>query len=297
MPGATAIECESLSRFYGTMRALDDVSFSVSTGDVVALIGPNGAGKSTLIELIAGLQTPTVGAVRVLGGTPREAVSAGAIGTMLQDGALLRAGKVKTLLKLMLGLQRRPVDMQQLIARANIASIVDKSVSKLSGGEAQRVRYALAIMSDSKILMLDEPTVGLDVEARKAFWEDIRARRDQQTIFYTTHNLDEADRWAERVLVVSNGKLVADATPLALRESFGFSRIEFQAAPSLTLPALSTVARVEHSGDRFTIWTTDSDATLAELTRAGVPLKNLQIGSSSLEDSFENLLHAQPTDK
>jgi ABC-2 type transport system ATP-binding protein len=288
--GENAIRGEGLERRYGSKVALSGVDIHIAPGEVVALVGVNGAGKSTLVELISGLTKPDSGEVAIFGLTPRDAISAGRVGTMLQDGTLLRVGRVISLLKMMWGVQRHPLALSTAIERAGVEGLLRKRISKLSGGEAQRVRYALAILSDPELLVLDEPTVGMDLDIRKRFWDGINMRRAQQTVLYTTHQLDEADRWADRVLVLNRGRIIADEEPARLRDSLGLTRVEFSCSAPGSIDFSPAVEHVETTGTRVQLLTRDSDATVRSVMGSGQEVTDLRVSAPTLEETLTRLL-------
>ncbi|HEV7896456.1 MAG TPA: ATP-binding cassette domain-containing protein [Planosporangium sp.] len=204
-----AIEIRALRRYYGSVRAVDGVDLTVRRGEVVALLGPNGAGKTTTLDAMLGLSTPDSGHVALLGLAPRAAIAAGHVGAVLQDGALLAGVTVKELVGAMRALQPRPTALTQVIGAAGIADILDRRADKLSGGQAQRVRFALALVGEPDLLVLDEPTAGLDTAARRAFWTAVRGYAARgRTVLFSTHYLEEADEVADRIVLIAAGRVV-----------------------------------------------------------------------------------------
>ncbi len=207
-----------MHKAYGTVRAVDGLDLAIAPGEIVAVLGPNGAGKSTTTEMITGLTEPDAGRVAVFGRTPRQAVRQGLVGVMLQAGALLHEATVNDVLRLMQGLHAHPLTLEEVIERADLRSFLKTKTEKLSGGQAQRLRYALAIMADPQLLILDEPTVGMDVEIRRAFWASMREFiAGGRTVLFATHYLDEADAEADRIVVLARGRLIADGTPSMIK--------------------------------------------------------------------------------
>lgn len=205
---------EQVSKAYGSVRAVDGLSLALRPGETVALLGPNGAGKSTTLDLLLGLKQPDEGRVTVFGTGPREAIVAGRVGAMLQSGGLMEDVTVAELVGLACSLHPRPRPASDVLARAGVAQIADRKVNKLSGGQAQRVRFALATAGDSDLIVLDEPTTGMDVSARHAFWATMREQADQgRTVLFATHYLEEADAIADRVLVLHRGGSWPTAPP------------------------------------------------------------------------------------
>jgi ABC-2 type transport system ATP-binding protein len=219
-PAATgaAVLISGLHRSYGQVRAVDGVDLVIAPGEVVALLGPNGAGKSTLIDMLLGLTRPDAGEVRLFGRSPRAAVSAGLIGAMLQSGGFpddITAGEI---VGLMAALQRRALSPAEALQRAGAADIAGQRVGKLSGGQRQRVRFAAALVTDPDLLVLDEPTVAMDVQARRDFWAQMRTyTHDGRTVLFATHYLAEAEEFADRVVLLRAGQVVADGSVAAVR--------------------------------------------------------------------------------
>jgi ABC-2 type transport system ATP-binding protein len=188
-----ALELRGLTRSYGQVRALDGLDLEIRPGEIVALLGPNGAGKTTAMEMMVGLATPDAGTVRVLGADPVTATRTGLIGTMLQAGALLPDQRVRTMLRLLHSLQAHPMPMADVVDQADIADLMARKIGALSGGQAQRVRFAIALLGDPQVLLLDEPTVGMDIGARRAFWDQMReVAASGRTVVFATHHLEEA---------------------------------------------------------------------------------------------------------
>ena len=208
-----ALSLRGVTRSYGEVRALDGLDLEIRSGEIVALLGPNGAGKSTAMEMMVGLATPEQGSVRVLGTDPTTATRTGLIGTMLQAGALLPDQRVRTMLRMLHSLQAHPMPMAEVVAQADIAELMPRRISALSGGQSQRVRFAIALLGDPQVLLLDEPTVGMDIGARRAFWQQMRrVAASGRTVVFATHHLEEAEREAGRVVVMDRGRVVADGT-------------------------------------------------------------------------------------
>jgi ABC-2 type transport system ATP-binding protein len=285
-----AVEFRDVVKVYnGRITALDHVSFEITPGATVALLGPNGAGKSTAIDTMLGLRTPTSGQVRVLGMTPAAAVTAGKIGGMVQTGGLPEGAKVCELVGLFRQLYRDRRGLGDLLRLAGISDIADRRVDRLSGGQTQRVRFALALAGRPELLFLDEPTASLDVEARREFWQSVRAIAAQgTTVLFATHYLDEADANASRIIVVGHGRVLADGTPAQIKaytsiRTIRFSMPEPDTSVLLRLPGVSDVSA---SGDAVTIRSADGDATLPALYALGRPVRGLEVGGGGLEEAL-----------
>ena len=215
---------------YGDVEAVSGLDLMVERGSLLALLGPNGAGKSTTINSVIGLKQPTAGRILVAGMSPRAAVRRGSIGAMLQVSGLPSGAKVREVVQLAVALHHgRGPAVDALLASSGLQEIARREVTKLSGGQAQRVRFAMALAGSPELLFLDEPTVGMDVETRESFWREVtRLSGTGTTILFATHYLAEAERYAERVVVLAHGKLVADGSPDRLRSLYGTERkVEF----------------------------------------------------------------------
>jgi ABC-2 type transport system ATP-binding protein len=294
-----AIALEGLHKTYGPVRAVDGLDLTIAAGEIVAVLGPNGAGKSTTTEMITGLTDPDRGRVEVFGRPPRTAVRDGLVGVMLQGGALLHEATVKDVLALMHGLHAHPLALDEVIERADLSTFLKTKTEKLSGGQAQRLRYALAIMADPQLLILDEPTVGMDVEIRRAFWASMREFiSGGRTVLFATHYLDEADAEADRIVVLARGRLIADGTPSMIKSRVADRTITLseQGVDLAALRLLPAVITADTAGGRVLLRTTDSDATLRALIAAHPGAADLEIVSASLEDAFLTLTHDQPED-
>ena len=288
--GAAAVEFRDVVKVYHPgIHALDHVSFDIDRGETVALLGPNGAGKSTAIDTMLGLREPTSGEVRVLGGRPAAAVAAGRIGGMLQTGGLPEGGTVAELIGLFRQLYRDRRPTAELMRVAGIADLGDRRVEKLSGGQTQRARFAMALAGDPELLFLDEPTAALDVEARRNFWRSVEAITEHgTTVLFATHYLDEADANASRIIVVNHGRIIADGTPSQIKAYTATRTLRFTTPvpdPALLL-GLPGVADVLVNGEAVTLRTGDADATLPALYALGLPVKAMEVGGGGLEESL-----------
>ncbi|MEU6014364.1 ABC transporter ATP-binding protein [Streptomyces sp. NPDC047515] len=271
-----------------TVRAVDGIDLSIGRGETVALLGRNGAGKSTTIALLLGLDEPDSGGVRVLGRTAEQAVRAGLVGAMLQDGRPIQRVTVRELITFVASTYPQPMPVAEALCLAGVTGYADRRVDKLSGGQTQRVRFAVALAGNPELIVLDEPTAALDVEARRTFWESMRAyARRGNTVLFSTHYLEEADENADRIVVVDRGRIVADGSGDTIRGSAGGSLVSFDLAdrPTEGLELLPGVVTVEVTGDRALLHTDDSDATVVELARLGL-IRDLQVSRATLEDAF-----------
>jgi ABC-2 type transport system ATP-binding protein len=281
--------------YHPGIKALDHVSFDIQAGETVALLGPNGAGKSTAIDTMLGLRTPTSGEVRILGGTAAAAVAAGRIGGMLQTGGLPEAARVAELISLFRQLYRDRRSTAELLALAGIDDLADRRTEQLSGGQTQRVRFALALAGNPDLLFLDEPTAALDVEARRHFWQSVERIAGQgTTVLFATHYLDEADANATRIIVVNHGRVIADGTPARIKASTATRMLRFSTpAPDpselLKLPGVSDVVV---NGDAVTVRTGEADDTLPALYALGHRIAGLEVGGGGLEEALIALTSA-----
>ena len=290
-----AVWAAGLAKSYGPTVALAGLDLHVAAGETVALLGPNGAGKSTTIGLLLGLLYPDRGQVRVYDRPPSRAVADGLVGAMLQDAGLMPGVRVGELLAMVRGLYPRPLPADELVALADLESVLGRRVDRLSGGQAQRVRFAAAIAGDPQLLLLDEPTAAMDVQARRNFWTQIhRYAARGRTVLFATHYLQEADDAADRVVVIAGGRKVADGTPGAIKARFGDRQVRFtlQDGPPAPLRALAGVHAVNRDGPRVILHSGDTDATVASLVSSGLGWSDLDVGGADLETSFLRLLRA-----
>src|SRR5215470_10386117 len=232
MNSGTVVSYDNVSKHYGHLRAVDGLSLELRGGETVALLGPNGAGKSTSLDMLLALRKPTSGKIAMFGSDPYHAVKSGRVGAMLQSGGLMPEVTVRELVTMVAGFHPRPVPPDITMRRAGIAEIADQRVDRLSGGQTQRVRFALAIVGESELIVLDEPTTAMDVETRRLFWANMKAEAAEgRTVLFATHYLEEADQAADRILVINRGRLLADGTPSEIKERAGAKRVAFHLDP------------------------------------------------------------------
>lgn len=295
--GAAAVGFSGVTRSYGAVRAVDGLDLEIAAGGTVALLGRNGAGKSTTLNMLLGLLPPSAGTVRLFGGTPESAVLAGRVGAMLQDGKAIPRVTVRELITFVAATYPHPMDVTEALELAGLDEFGGRRVDRLSGGQAQRVRFAVALAGNPELLVLDEPTAALDVEARRAFWRSMRAyARRGHTVLFSTHYLEEADEHADRIVVIDRGRVVADGSGDAIKRRAGSSQVSFDLAGAATGPlsGLPGVSAVEVRGDRARLRTADSDATVLALAGLGL-IRGLQVTPASLEDAFLALTSAEAT--
>jgi ABC-2 type transport system ATP-binding protein len=286
----TVVGFDDVHKSYGPVHALAGVCLTLRPGETVALLGPNGAGKSTALDLLLGLRSPDSGTVRLFGTEPREAIAAGRVGAMLQSGGLMEEVTVREIVALACDLHPRAHPVSRVLADADIEAIADRKVNKLSGGQEQRVRFALATAGENELIVLDEPTTGMDVTARQSFWATMRAQAASgRTILFATHYLEEADAIADRVLVLQRGRLIADGTAAEIKARAGARRIVFDLAGPVDEPllrGLPHLAALEVSGRTVRIRSTDADATVHAVYAAGLYPRNLEVAGLGLEQAF-----------
>ncbi|MGH2719545.1 MAG: ABC transporter ATP-binding protein [Actinomycetota bacterium] len=294
----SGVRLKGLSKSFGPVKAVAGVDLDIAAGETVALLGPNGAGKSTTIEMALGLLAPDAGSIEIYGMSPAEAIRAGAIGAMLQTGQLLRDLTVAELLTMMGSFYPNPLGVNEVMALTGIADIADRRTEKLSGGQTQRVRAAIALISRPELLFLDEPTVAMDVEGRQAFWRDIRRfASGGKTVLFATHYLEEADAFADRIVLMARGRIVADgpATEIKAAVHRRTLRATLPSVDVATLLGLPGVATADRRGEAIVLSCTDSDATVRALLARHPELRDLEITGAGLEEAFL-LLTGEPTD-
>ncbi|MGQ4512151.1 ATP-binding cassette domain-containing protein [Streptomyces sp. DW26H14] len=286
-----------VSKAYGAVRAVDGLTLDLHPGETVALLGPNGAGKSSTLDLLLGLRVPDTGSVTVFGTTPQGAIARGHVGAMLQSGGLMEGVKVREIVTLACDLHPKPLPVDEVMDRAGIAPIADRMVGKLSGGQEQRVRFALATAGANDLIVLDEPTTGMDVTARQAFWSTMREQADQgRTVLFATHYLEEADAIADRVLVLHKGRLLADGTAAEIKAKAGARRIAFDldgAVDEPTLRGLPFLSAFSVSGTTVRMQSHDADATVHALYGLGLYPRNLEVAGLGLEQAFVAITEAE----
>jgi ABC-2 type transport system ATP-binding protein len=287
--GTPVVSFENVRKTYGKVRAVDGLTMELRPGETVAFLGPNGAGKSTSLDMLLNLRKPTKGQIRMFGSDPYHAIKNGRVGAMLQSGGLMPEVTVRELITLVTSFHPRPEPVEQTLRRAGIAEFANQRVDKLSGGQTQRVRFALAIVGDCDLIVLDEPTTAMDVETRRTFWDNMKVEvAEGKTLLFATHYLEEADQAADRIIVMNKGRLLADGTPSEIKARAGAKRISFHLDQIdepflLGLPAL---VNVEIRHDLVQIQTSDSDRTLYAVLDAGYRPRDLEVSSLGLEQAF-----------
>ena len=299
--GGSDIELSGLVKSFhgpdGPIRAVRGVDVRIAAGETVALLGPNGAGKSTTIDMLLGLLAPDAGSVSIFGRPPSEAIAQGAIGAMLQTGELIRDLSVRELVAMMASLYPAPFEVDEVLELTGVAEIAAQRTQKLSGGQTQRVRCAVALVSNPELLVLDEPTVAMDVEGRRAFWTTMRefAARGK-TILFATHYLEEADMYADRAVLMAHGRIVADGPTNEIKAMVGARTIRatLPGVASEELARLPGVSGVERRGEAAVLHCADSDAAIRALLAAYPDARDIEIAAAGLEEAFLELTADDP---
>jgi ABC-2 type transport system ATP-binding protein len=280
---------EDVTHRYGAVEALSNVSFTLPSGQVTALLGPNGAGKTTIVRLLTGLARPTLGTARLFGGDPQSVAARRQLGVMLQVARVPEVLTVREHIHLFSSYYPAPLPMPKVLEIAGLETLADRRYGQLSGGEKQRTLFALALCGNPRLLFLDEPTVGMDVESRRRFWTGVRSLvAAGRSILLTTHYLEEADALANRIVVLNRGRIVADGTPASIKQQTAGRQVRCQTA--LPLAALLSLPGVQRVDDEppggVRLLTTDADQTLRALLRQDETACNLEVRSVGLEDAF-----------
>ena len=288
---APALRLTGLTKTFGPVQAVRGIDLRVEQGEVVAFLGPNGAGKTTTIDMLLGLSRPSGGSVDVLGLRPRQAIARGLVSAVMQTGGLLKDLTVRETVAYTASLFADTAPVDEVLHQAGITGLADRKVGKCSGGEQQRLRFAMALLSDPALLLLDEPTTGMDVEGRRAFWSAIRADADRgRTVLFATHYLEEADQYADRIVLMRRGRIVADGTGPEIKALAAGRTVRCTLAdPDTTaLLRLAGVESVEVRGDTVLLHAQDTDAVARHLLTQ-TPARDLEITSRSIEEAFLSL--------
>jgi ABC-2 type transport system ATP-binding protein len=296
-----AVRLDGLTKSFGPVRAVRGVDLDIAPGEVVALLGPNGAGKSTTIDMLLGLARPDHGSARLFGREPQAAVSEGLVGAMLQAGTILPDVAVGELVDLFGSLHKRPIPVEEALERAGIADLAKRPTAKLSGGQVQRVRFALAVVTDPELLVLDEPTVAMDVEARRSFWAQMHALTAAgRTVLFATHYLAEADEYADRVVLMREGSIVADGTSAEIKSRVAGRSISATFARTTPrelaeLPGVDDVR--EGRNGRTILRCDDSDLALRAMLARYPDARDIEVESVDLEEAFLALTGSTSSEK
>jgi len=289
---SAGIVLSHLSKSYGTVRAVRDVDLMIAPGETVALLGPNGAGKSTTIDMILGLSRPDSGSVSLFGMSPAGAVAAGVVGGMLQTGSLIEHLTVRELVDMVASLYPRPLKVDDALQLAGAAEFAGRPTTKLSGGQAQRVRFAVAMVANPDLLLLDEPTAALDVEGRREFWASMRAVAARgTTVIFATHYLEEADAFADRIVLLARGRVVADgpATEVKARVGGKTIRATLPLAGLAQLAALPGVLSADRHGDTVILAASNAETALRALLTEFADIQDIEVRGAGLEEAFLEL--------
>ena len=286
------IVLSQLSKSYGAARAVRSLDLAIAPGETVALLGPNGAGKTTTIDMMLGLTRPDHGTISVFGVPPAKAVQAGWVGGMLQTGSPLDHLRVRELIALTASYYPAPLGVDDVLRLTGAGAFAGQWTTKLSGGQAQRVRFAAALVGDPDLLLLDEPTAGIDVEGRRDFWQLMRDIAGQgKTVIFATHYLEEADAYADRIVLIARGQVVADgpATEIKAQAASRTIRGTLPDADTAALRALPGVLGAERHGAAVILSCSDADAALRALLGAFPGIRDVEVRGGSLEEAFMEL--------
>jgi ABC-2 type transport system ATP-binding protein len=289
---AGGIVLSRLSKSYGEVRAVQEVDLTITPGETVALLGPNGAGKSTTIDMMLGLARPDAGTVSLFGQSPADATAAGRVSGMLQTGSPVQFLSVRELIAMVASLYPRPLPVDEALRITGTADIASRPTTKLSGGQAQRVRFALALVAGPDLLVLDEPTASLDVESRRDFWTVMRGVAESgKTVLFATHYLEEADAYADRIVMMARGRIVADGPSTEIKAKAGERTIlaTLPAADLAALAAIPGVTSTQRRGDAVVLSCDDSDAALRELLASYPAARDIEVRNAGLEEAFLEL--------
>lgn len=283
------IQLSGLTKSFGKVRAVRGVDLTIAPGETVALLGPNGAGKSTTIDMLLGLLPPDSGTASVFGKPAKEAVASGEVSAMLQTGALVQYLTVRELVTMMASLYPNPLPVDEVMQVAGVAELAGKRTNKLSGGQIQRVRAAIALVANSDLLVLDEPTVAMDVEGRHQFWTFMRdVAASGKTVIFATHYLEEADTYADRIVLMARGRIVADGPTGEIKATVGRRNIRavLPGASTEALLRLPGVATADLRGEQVVLSCTDSDLAIRALLADHPAARNIEISGAGLEEAF-----------
>jgi ABC-2 type transport system ATP-binding protein len=284
-----AVSLTAVKKKFGALAAVDGVDLHIGRGETVALLGPNGAGKTTTINIMLGLVRPDAGQAELFGMSPQRAIQRGRVGTVLQDAMFLPNATVRDFVELARALYPNASPLADILTLAGLSDRANARLNKLSGGEAKRARFAFALAGDPDLLVLDEPTAAMDVAGRQAFWAAMRRFAERgRTVLFATHYLAEADDFADRVVVVSSGHVVADGSTAAIKALASGRTVAFDllGASVAGLEGLPGVRAAEIRGGRAHLETADADATVIALVNSGRRFANIEITSASLETAF-----------
>jgi len=286
------IVLSQLSKSYGAVPAVQSLDLAIAPGETVALLGPNGAGKTTTIDMVLGLTRPDSGTISIFGVPPAKAVQAGWIGGMLQTGAPLEHLRVRELIALTASYYPAPLGIDEVLGLTGADAFAGQWTTKLSGGQAQRLRFAAALVGDPDLLLLDEPTAAIDVEGRRDFWHSMRDIAGRgKTVVFATHYLEEADAYADRIVLIAKGRVVADgpATEIKAQAASRTIRGTLRNADPAALRALPGVLAADRHGDAVILSCSDADIAIRALLAAFPDIHDIEVRGGSLEEAFLEL--------
>ncbi len=292
----TAVQLEGVSKSFGAVKAVANLSLTVQAGEVVAVLGPNGAGKTTAISLMLGLRSPDAGSAKIFGRDPRDASARDRIGVMLQDSDVPSNLRVSEVVKLIGRYYPQPLAVSTALGMADLGDKAGAMSSSLSGGQKKRLCFALSVIGNPDVLFLDEPTAALDVEARRGFWEQVSGFAAKgKTIILTTHYLEEADALAQRIVVINQGSIVAQGTPAAIKARVGGKIVRFKSRgfSSVDFALIPNVSRSSVTGDAVELYTTQPEAVLREVFSRNLEISDLEVKGGGLEEAFIELTSSQ----
>jgi ABC-2 type transport system ATP-binding protein len=298
----TGLELTGLTKSFkspqGLVRAVRGIDLTIDVGETVALLGPNGAGKSTTIDMVLGLLKPDAGTIELFGRAPADAIAAGAVGGMLQVGGVISDLNVRELLDMVASLYPKPLGVDEVIELTRISDLAGRKTTKLSGGQSQRLRFAVALIANPDLLILDEPTVAMDVESRRQFWTTMRQFATRgKTVVFATHYLEEADAYADRIILMSHGRVVADGPATEIKATVGLRTIR-ATLPGASISALAVlpgVTNVDTRGEGVIINCSDSDIALRAFLAAEPAARDIEVTGAGLEEAFLQLTGEEDT--
>ena len=294
----TLAEFDHVTRRYGDVVAVDDISLTIGAGTLVGLLGPNGAGKTTLLSLLQGLRRPTAGTVTLFGGSPQDARRRTALGTTPQETALPETLRVGEVIDYVGGHFADRVPSGELAEEFGLAEMLRRQCGALSGGQKRRLAVALAFVGRPRLVLLDEPTTGLDVDARRTLWAAIRRQHEAgATVVITSHYLEEIEALAQRVIVVGEGRMLADDTVARVVARVGVGRVQLSSHEPERIEQLASVVRHERSDDREIFTVTDADEFVRELVGSGLAFHDLTVRGATLEEAFLALTESRVADE
>lgn len=289
------VQLTNVHKRFGAVEALKGVSLSAGPGEILALLGPNGAGKTTAIEIMLGLRRPDSGEAGIFGRNPTDPRARSLMGVMLQESGVPGTLRVREIIQLFRSYYPDPLPAAEIIRMADVADFAGTTINTLSGGQKQRVLFALSITGNPRVLFLDEPSTGLDVETRRGLWDRVRDIADRgTTVVLTTHYLEEADALAERIVILHHGNIIADGTPATLRSKVAGKRVSFETDDEIAPSCLSggAMTSFRHEGAKISFLTPEPEPILIRLFGEGVPMRNLTVTGAALEDAFLSLTAA-----